>query len=62
MVKVWLQCQKIPILEVVIGREEVQMENNKVKAVRDQKIPIKIKKSGKLFGICKLLSTLYQEL
>jgi len=35
----WLKCdfnvKKIPILEVVDEREEVQMENNKVKAVRD---------------------------
>jgi len=27
--------EKIPILEVVIGREQVQMETNKVKAVKE---------------------------
>jgi len=28
-------AEKILILEVVVGREEVQMENNKVKAVKE---------------------------
>ena len=35
----WSKCdfnmEKIPILEVVIGREQVQMETNKVKAVKE---------------------------
>ena len=35
----WLKCdfdiKEIPILEVVVGQEEVQMENNKVKAVKE---------------------------
>ena len=35
--------EKIPILEVVVGREQVQMEANKVKAIKEQKIPTKIK-------------------
>ena len=35
--------EKIPILEVGVGQEEVQIENNKIKAVKEQKIPIKIK-------------------
>jgi len=31
--------KEIPILEVVAGREEVQIENNKVKALRNRKHP-----------------------
>ena len=38
-----IDAEKIPILEVVIGRGEVQMKNNKVKAVKEWKTPIKIK-------------------
>jgi len=35
--------EKIPILGVVIGREQVQMETDKVKAVKKWKTPTKIK-------------------
>ena len=35
--------EKIPILEVVIGREQVQMKTDKVKAVKEWKTPTKIK-------------------
>jgi len=35
--------EKISILEVVVGREEVQIENNKVKVVKEQKTSNKIK-------------------
>ena len=35
--------EKIPILGVVIGREQVQMETDKVKAVKEWKTPTKIK-------------------
>ena len=38
-----IDAEKILILEVVIGRREVQMKNNKVKAVKEWKTPIKIK-------------------
>ena len=54
--------EKIPILEVVIGRGQVQMENDKVKAVKEWKTPTNIKKSGKLRGVCKFLQIVYQEL
>ena len=33
----------IPILGVVVRREQVQMENDKVKAVKKWKIPTKIR-------------------
>ena len=36
--------EEIPILGVVAGREQVQMENNKVKAIKEWKTPTKIKK------------------
>ena len=36
--------KEIPILGGVVGREEVQMENNKVKAIKNWKTPTKIRK------------------
>ena len=43
----WSKCnfniKEIPILGVVIGREQVQMENKKVKAVKEWKTLTKIK-------------------
>jgi len=35
--------EKIPILEVVVGQEEVQMENDKIKVVKEWKTSTKIK-------------------
>ena len=35
--------EEIPILRVVVGRGQVQIETNKFKAVKEWKIPIKIK-------------------
>jgi len=35
--------EEIPILGVVIGRGQVQMETDKVKAVKEWKTPTKIK-------------------
>ena len=35
--------EEIPILEVVVGKGQVQMENDKVKAVKGWKTPTKIK-------------------
>ena len=35
---------EISILEIIVGQEEVHMENYKVKTVKGQKIPTKIKK------------------
>ena len=37
-------AEEIPILGVVVRQREVQIENNKVKAVMKSKIPTKIKK------------------
>ena len=43
----WSKCdlnmEEIPILEVVIGRGQVQMKVNKVKTVKEWKTPTKIK-------------------
>jgi len=36
--------KKIPILKVVVGQGKVQMENNKIKAVKEWKTSTKIKK------------------
>ena len=54
--------EEILILGVVVGREQVQMENNKVKAVKEWKTPTKIKKSRKLLRVCEFLQIIYQEL
>ena len=35
--------KEIPILEVVVGRRQVQIENDKVKAVKEWSTPTKIK-------------------
>ena len=42
--------KEIPILGVIVGRGEVQMENNKVKAVKEQKTPTKIKEVESFLG------------
>ena len=36
--------EEIPILRVVVGKEQVQMEQDKIKAVKKWKMPTKIKK------------------
>ncbi len=54
----WSKCnfnvEEISILGVVIG-QEVQMENDKVKIVKEWNILNQNKRSWKLFGVCKLL-------
>ena len=35
--------KEIPILEVVVGKEQVKMEQEKIKAVKNWKTPMKIK-------------------
>ena len=42
--------EKILILGVVIGREQVQMETDKVKAVKEWKTPTKIKEVESFLG------------
>ena len=53
----WSKCnfniEEISILEVVVGRQEVQMENNKVKVVKKWKTPIKIKEVESFLGFAK---------
>ena len=50
----WLKCdfdaKKIPILEVVVRQDKVQIENNKIKVVKEQKTPIKIKEVESFLG------------
>ena len=50
----WSKCnfnvEEIPILRVVVRRGEVQMENNKVKAVKEWKTPTKIKEVESFLG------------
>ena len=42
--------KEIHILGVVVDQEEVQMENNKIKAVKEWKTPIKIKEVESFLG------------
>jgi len=42
--------EEIPILRVVVGRGQVQMETNKVKAVKEWKTSTKIKKVESFLG------------
>jgi len=42
--------EEIPILEVVIGRGQVQIETDKVKAVEEWKTPTKIKEVESFLG------------
>ena len=46
-----IDAEKIPILGVVVGRGEVQTENNKVKAVKQRKTSTKIKEVKGFLGI-----------
>jgi len=36
--------EEIPILGVVVGKRQVQMEQDKIKVVKERKMPMKIKK------------------
>ncbi len=55
----WLKCnfnmEKIPTLGVVVRRGQVQMEANKVKAVKKWKTPTKIKEVESFLGFTKFL-------
>ena len=42
--------EEIPILEVVVGKEQVQMEQDKVKVVKEWKVPTKIKEVESFLG------------
>ena len=42
--------EEIPILGVVMGKGQVQIENNKVKAIKKWKIPNKIKEVESFLG------------
>ncbi len=42
--------EEILILEIVMGQEQVQMENDKIKAVKEQSTPTKVKKMGSFLG------------
>ena len=50
----WSKCdfnmEKIPILRVVIGREQVQMEADKVKAIKEWKTSTKTKEVESFLG------------
>jgi len=42
--------EEIPILGVVVGKEQVQMEQDKIKVVKKWKMPMKIKEVERFLG------------
>ena len=42
--------EEIPILRIIVGKEQVQMEQDKVKAVKKWKMPTKIKEMENFLG------------
>ena len=42
--------EEIPILGIIVGREQVKMEQEKIKAVKEWKTPIKIKNIESFLG------------
>jgi len=42
--------EEIPILEVVVGKEQVKMEQKKIKAVKEWKTPIRVKNVESFLG------------
>jgi len=42
--------EEIPILGIIVGREQVKMEQEKIKAVKEWKTPIKIKDIESFLG------------
>jgi len=54
--------EEIPILEVIVERGQVKMEQEKIKAVKEWKTPIKVKDIERFPRICEFLLMLYPEL
>ena len=50
----WSKCnfniEEIPILEVIVGKEQVKMEQEKIKAVKEWKMPMKVKDVESFLG------------
>ena len=42
--------EKIPILEVIVGKEQIKMEQEKIKAVKEWKMPTKVKDMESFLG------------
>ena len=42
--------EEIPILGVIIGKEQVKMEQEKIKAIKEQKMPTKVKDVESFLG------------
>ena len=50
IIQIQLQHEEIPILGVVVGKRQVQMEQDKIKVVKEWKMPMKIKKVESFLG------------
>ena len=50
----WSKCnfniEEIPILEVIVGKEQIKMEQKKIKAVKEWKMPMKVKDVESFLG------------
>ena len=42
--------EEIPILEVIVGKGQVKMEQEKIKAVKEWKTPMKVKDMESVLG------------
>ena len=42
--------KKIPILEVIVGKGQIKMKQEKIKAVKEWKMPIKVKDIESFLG------------
>ena len=52
--------EEIPILEVVVGKGQVQMEQDKVKVVKEWKVPTKIKEVESFLGFANFYQRFIQ--
>jgi len=53
---------EIPILGVIVGKRQVKMEQEKIKAVKEWKTPIKVKEIESFLGFPTFIDTLSRTL
>ena len=52
--------KEIPILEVIVEREQIKMEQEKIKAVKEWKIPTKVKNVESFLGFANFYQQFIQ--
>ena len=62
----WSKCdfnmEEIPILGVIMGKGQIKMEQEKIKAVKEWKTPVKNKRCGEFPRLCKFLQMFHPKL